>query len=383
MKRKSFYVVIMCIVLGLAFVAEGDCADKTPYKVGAVLSITGPASFLGEPERRTLELIKEKVNAQGGINGHPLDLIIYDNATEATKHVMALKRLIEQDQVCAIIGPSTSGNTLAGIPIIEKAGVPNVSLAASVKVVEPVKKWVFKTPKTDALNIRKLLGHAKKMGYKKVAIIHSDSGYGKSGEEQFVKIAPAMGFEVVGAESFSDKDSDMTAQLTRLKAKGAEAIVGYSASPAGSIIVKNMKQLGMTAQLYHSTGWASQKYVDLAGEAANGVMVSSGRFLVMDQIPYWSTYKPVLEVYKTEFESKYKLSVNEFGGHAWDAMMLVLMALEKVGDDKAKIRDSIENTKNFLGINGYFSFSPEDHNGLDSSSFVMIRVENMKFKLAE
>jgi len=383
MSRKGFYIVIMCLVLALGFAYKGDCADNKPYKVGAVLSITGPASFLGEPERQTLELIKEKVNAQGGINGHPLDLIIYDNATEATKHVMALKRLIEQDQVCAIVGPSTSGNTLAGIPIIEKAGIPNVSLAASVKVVEPVKKWVFKTPKTDALNIRKLLGHAKKMGYKKVAIIHSDSGYGKSGEEQFVKIAPEMGFEVVGAESFSDKDSDMTAQLTRLKAKGADAIIGYSASPAGSIIVKNMKQLGMTAQLYHSTGWASQKYVDLAGEAANGVMVSSGRFLVMDQIPYWSTYKPVLEVYKSEFEAKYKLAVNEFGGHAWDAMMLVLMALEKHGDDKAKIRDAIENTKNFLGINGYFSFSPKDHNGLDSSSFVMIRVENMKFKLAE
>ncbi len=380
MKKKILVIAIACLVFGLTFMPNAFSADKRPYKVGVVLSITGPASFLGEPERKTLVMVEELVNAQGGINGHPLKLIIYDNATAATKHVMALKRLIEQDQVCAIIGPSTSGNTLAGIPIIEKAAVPMVSLAASIKIVEPVKKWVFKTPKTDKLNITKLLQHAKKMGYKKVAVIHSDSGYGKSGEEQFVKIAPAMGFKVVGNESFSDKDTDMSPQITRLKARGAEAIIAYSASPAGSIIVKNCKQLGVTAQLYHSTGWASQKYVDLAGTAANGVVISSGRFLVMDQLPYWSPYRPVLELYKSEFEARYKLAVNEFGGHAYDAAMLVLNALEQYGDDKVKIRNSIENTQNFLGINGYFNYSPQEHNGLDLSSFVMIRVENMRFK---
>ena len=383
MKKKSISVAILGLVMGLMLTPMNAWAEKKPYKVGAVLAITGPASFLGEPERQTLELIKEKVNSQGGINGHPLELVIYDNGTEATKHVMAVKRLIEQDQVCAIIGPSTSGNTLAGIPIIEKAGVPAISCGASIKITKPVKKWVFSTPKADALNITKLLTHAKKMGYKKAAIIHSDSGYGKSGEEQFVKIAPAMGFEVVGVESFSDKDSDMTAQLTRLKAKGAEAIVAYSASPAGSLIVKNMKQLGMTAQLYHSTGWCSQKYIDLAGEAANGVMVCSGRFLVMDQLPYWSSYRPLLQFYKQDYQEKFNLTVNEFGGHSWDAMMLILNALEKFGDDRAKIRDSIENTRNFLGINGIFNFGPDKHMGLDLNSYVMMRVEDMKFKLVE
>jgi len=375
---------LMCMFITLFLVVNfAWSAEEKPYKVGVSLEITGAASFLGEPERNTLMMIEERVNKEGGINGHPLKLIIYDNATDSTKHVMALKRLIEQDEVVAIIGPSTSGNTLAGIPITDKAAVPSISLAASIKIVEPVKKWVFKTPKTDALNITKLLGHAKKMGFKKVAIIYSDSGYGVSGKEEFDKIAPKMGFTIVASETFGDKDTDMTAQLTKIKASGAEAIIAYSASPAGSIICKNHKQLGMKARLYHSTGWASQQYVDLAGDAANGVLLSSGRLLVMDQIPYWSPYLPVLELYKTEYESKFKLKLNEFGGHAWDAMMMILKALEKVGPDKAKIRDEIENTKNFLGINGYFNYTPKDHNGLDLSSFVMIEVVNQKFKLIE
>ncbi len=374
---------IMWLLVFSFMVAPVWAADKKPYVVGASLEITGAASFLGEPERNTLAMIEERVNKEGGIDGHPLKLILYDNATDSTKHVMALKRLIEQDQVVAIIGASTSGNTLAGIPIIEKAAVPSISLAASIKIVEPVKKWVFKTPKTDALNITKLLNHAKKMGVKKVAIIHSDSGYGVSGTEEFDKIAPKMGFTIVASESFGDKDTDMTAQLTKIKASGAEAIIAYSASPAGSIICKNHKQLGIKAKLYHSTGWASQQYVDLAGDAANGVLLSSGRFLVMDQIPYWSPYLPVLEMYKNDYESKFKLKVNEFGGHARDAIMMILKALEKVGPDKTKIRDEIENTKNFLGINGYFNYSPKDHNGLDLSSFVMIEVVNQKFKMIE
>lgn len=376
------FAILFIFTLSLSLI-HSQAAEKKPYKVGASLEITGAASYLGEPQRNTLMMLEEKINKEGGINGHPLKMIIYDNASESTKHVMGLKRLIEQDEVVSIIGASTSGNTLAGIPIIEKAAIPSISLAASGKIVEPVKKWVFMTPKTDTMNVTKLLTHAKKMGFKKAALIHSDSGYGMSGKEQFEQIAPKMGFSIVAMESFGDKDSDMTTQLTKIKAKEAEAIIAYSASPAGSIIVKNWKQLGMKAKIYHSLGWASQEYVDLAGDSANGVFLSAGRMLVIDQIPYWSPFRPILETYRRDYEEKYKLKFNEFGGHAWDATMLIASALEKYGEDKEKIRGHIENTKNFLGVNGYFNFSPEKHNGLDLSALVMIEVVDKKFKLAE
>jgi branched-chain amino acid transport system substrate-binding protein len=305
MKGKNLgYALAFIFILSFLLVYPTWAAEKTPFKIGATLEITGPASYLGEPARNTLVMLEEKINKEGGINGHPLKLIIYDNATDSTKHVMALKRLIEQDEVGAIIGPMTSGNTLAGIPIIEKASIPSISLAASNKIAEPVKKWIFMTPKTDTMNITKLLTHAKSLGFKKAALIHSDSGYGMSGKEQFEIIAHKMGFSIVAMESFGDKDSDMTTQLTKIRASGAEAIVAYSASPAGSIIVKNLKQLGMKAKLYHSLGWASQDYVDLAGEAANGVLLSAGRMLVLEQIPYWSPFRPPLEVYKRDYEEK-------------------------------------------------------------------------------
>ncbi len=380
--RKSVLGFLLLFIPSLLLTAAW-AAEKTPFKVGASIEITGAASYLGEPQRNTLVMLEEKINKEGGINGHPLKIIIYDNASESTKHVMGIKRLIDQDDVLAVIGASTSGNTLAGIPIIEKAAVPSISLAASGKIVEPVKKWVFMTPKTDTMNVTKLLTHAKGLGLKRAALIHSDSGYGMSGKEQFEQIAPKLGFTIVAMESFGDKDSDMTTQLTKIKAKDAEAIIAYSASPAGSIIVKNWKQLGMKAKLYHSLGWASQEYVDLAGEAANGVYLSAGRMLVIDQIPYWTPFRPVLETYRRDYEEKFKMKFNEFGGHAWDAIMLIASGLEKYGADKEKIRTHIENTKNFLGVNGYFNFSPTRHNGLDLSALVMIEVVNNKFKLAE
>jgi branched-chain amino acid transport system substrate-binding protein len=385
MKRCKSFKAGLSFLFVFLFVlpSAGLASEEKPYKVGVSMEITGGASFLGEPERNTLVMMEEQINKAGGINGHPVKLIIYDNGTDSTKHVMALKRLIEQDEVVAIIGPGTSGNTLAGIPIVEKAAVPTVSTASSIKIVEPVKKWVFNTANTDVINVKKILNHVRKLGLKKVAILYSDSGYGISAKETFDKIAPEMGFPIVASETFTDKDTDMTAQLTRIKASGAEAIFVATASPAGSIICKNYKQLGVSAKMYQSTGFASQQYVDLAGDAANGIFLAGGRFLVLDQLPSNSPYRPVLEKYKKEYESRFNLKVNEFGGQAHDAMMLVMNAMRKAGSDKAKIRDEIENTKNFLGVKGYFNMSPTNHNGLDERCLVMIEVMNKKFKFLE
>lgn len=376
---------ILCLfILSLSVVHFVGAAEKTPYKVGVSLDVTGPASFLGEPERNTLVMIEERVNREGGINGHPLKLIIYDNATDTSKHVMNLKRLIEQDKVCAILGGSTSGVSLAGIPVVEKAQIPNICFAASIKVVEPVKKWVFKTLKTDKTSISAGLVYGKKLGFKKVAFMHGDTSAGISALDEFEKLAPQMGFTVVGIEAFGDKETDMTSQLTKIRAKNPDFIFAYPASPAGSAISKNWKMLGIKARLMQGTGYASQEYIDLAGEAGNGVLVTSGRFIISDQIPFWSPYKPVLELYKNSYMEKYKgIKVNEFGGHAWDGMMVLLMALEKSGDDPAKIRDNIENTKNFFGVNGLYKFSPTDHCGLGPDSCVIVEVQNQKFKLLD
>jgi len=361
----------------------GITSAQEPYKIGAIFSITGPNSPLGEPERNTAVMIAEQINAAGGINGHPLELIVYDTAGEETKAVMEAKRLIERDKVLVIIGPSLSGTTLAVVPIVEKAEIPFISCAASVKIVEPVKKWVFKTPQTDTLAVEKILDYLKEGGISKVAMINVDNAFGISGREQLEALAPPVGIEVVAKESFGDKDTDITVQLTRIKGTDAQAVICWGTNPGPAIVAKNMKQLEMKIPLIQSHGVANMKFIELAGEAAEGVILPAGKLIVAEYLPDDDPQKATLMKYKEEYESKYGQAVDTFGGHAWDSLWLVIKALEKVGPDKAKIRDEIENTKNFIGTGGIFNFSPEDHNGLVKEAFVMVEIKDGKWTLAE
>jgi len=379
---KKLLVLALAVSI-LTILMVGITSAQEPYKIGAIFSITGPASPLGEPERNTAIMVAEQINAAGGINGHPLELIVYDTAGEETKSVMEVKRLIERDKVIAIIGPSRSGTTLAVVPIVEKAEIPFISCAASIKIVEPVKKWVFKTPQSDFLAVEKIIDYLKEKGISKVAMINVDNAYGMSGREQLDALAIPAGIEIVAKESFGDKDTDMTVQLTGIKGTDAEAVVCWGTNPGPAIVAKNMKQLEMNIPLIQSHGVANMTFIELAGEAAEGVILPAGKLIVAEYLPDDDPQKATLMEYKEQYESKYGQAVDTFGGHAWDALWLVIKALEKVGLDKAKIRDEIENTKNFTGTGGIFNFSPEDHNGLIKEAFVMVKIEDGKWTLAE
>ncbi|MGA1843797.1 MAG: ABC transporter substrate-binding protein [bacterium] len=375
-------VIIILFIACMVFPGTGR-AEKEPYTIGAIFSVTGPASWLGEPERNTAQMIADKVNAAGGINGHPLKLIIYDTEGDETKSVLNAKKLIERDQVLAIIGPSRSGSSLAVIPVVEEAGVPNISCAASAKITEPIKRWVFKVAQSDSFCAEKMFDYMLKKGITKVAIITVSDGYGDSGRIELQKAAKNMGITIVADERYSNKDTDMTVQLTKIKGTDAQAIVNWSIGPTQVIITKNVYQLGLKIPLFQSSGFGSTKNIDQAGPAASGVLVPVGRILVADLLPDDHYQKKVLMGYKKEYEERFGSEVSTFGGHAYDAMYILVDALKAVGPDRAKIRDYIENLQGFMGIADIYRFSPDDHCGLTKDAFEMLQVRNGSFALAE
>ena len=373
---------MLAAVLGLLLLTGSSLlAAPEPYVVGAVFDITGPASPLGTPERDTARLVEEMVNRTGGINGHPLRLVIYDNGSEETKCVMAFKKLIEKDEVLAIVGPSQSGTTLAVVNIVEAAQVPLVSCAASIKIVSPVKKWVFKTPQNDNFAVQKLIEYFRTHRIKRIAFINVANAFGTSGLEQAQKLFPGYGMSIIATESFGPTDTDMTAQLTRIRAANPDAVVCWGTNPGPALVTRNMRQLGMTQPLFMSHGVANRKFIELAGDAADGVIFPAGRLLVVDSIPKTDPRYRVLARYSKLFQTKYGREADTFGGHAWDALHLVVAALKAVGPDRAKMRDYIEKTRGFVGTAGIFNFSPQDHNGLSKDAFVMVKISNGRWEL--
>jgi branched-chain amino acid transport system substrate-binding protein len=383
--------IIVALALSLLALVWGSAVAtaQEAYRIGAIFSITGPGSSLGIPERDTALMIEADVNAKGGVKGpdgkmHPLKLVIYDDASDETKAVLAAKKLIDEDKVTAIVGTTLSGTSLAIVDTVQKAEMPLVSCAAAAKIVEPVaeRKWVFKTPQSDHLIVGVLVDYLKAKGLTKVGWLNVDYAFGQQGWIEFEKAAQKAGLAIAGNEKFGQKDVDMTPQLTRVKAANPQAVVIWSIPPSASIATKNYADLGIAAPLFQSHGVGNKKYIELAGAAANNVMFPAGKLLVAEQLADNDPQKATLLAYARDFETKYGPR-NTFGGHASDAVQLVVLAMEKAGTDRAKVRSTIETTKNFVGITGVFDFSPADHNGLDRRAAAMIQIADGQWRLAK
>jgi len=362
-------------VIVLAFAAAAAFAQE-PIRVGAFLSVTGPAAFLGDPEQKTLEMYVERLNAAGGINGRKLALTVYDDAGDAEKARTFTKRLIEQDKVDVIVGGSTTGTTMAAVPLVEQAQIPFISLAGAVVIIEPAKKWVFKTPHTDRMACEKIFTDVKSRQLTKVALISGTGGFDKSMRGECVKVAPKYGVEIVADETYGAADTDMTAQLTKIRGtQSVQAVLNAGFGQGPAIVTRNYRQLGITAPLYQSHGVASKEYVKLSGDAAEGVRLPAAALLVADILPDADPQKKVVVAYKSEYETKYKSDVSTFGGHAYDGLMLAAEAVRRAGGtDKAKVRDALEATRGYVGTGGVVNMSADDHMGLDLTAFQMLEV---------
>ena len=351
-------------------------------KIGGLFSVTGPPAFLGEPERNTAKMVVDNINKAGGIKGQKLELVYYDTAGDATKAVQMATKLIKDDKVVAIIGPSTTGESMAVIPVVEREKVPLISCAAGSKITDPVKRYVFKTAQNDGLAVAKIYEYLQKHKQHKVALLTVSDGFGASGREQLKALAGKYGIQIVVDDTYGPKDTDMTSQLTKIRGSQAQVLIVWGTNPGPAVIAKNAKQLGLKLPLYMSHGVSSKKFIALAGDAAEGVKLPSGKVIVSDVLPKNDPQKGSLLTYVKDYQKHFKAEGDHFGGHAWDAVMLVKAAIEKGGATTEGIRAGLEGLKDFHGIGGTFNFSSHDHAGLNKDAFIMVDIKNKDWVIA-
>jgi branched-chain amino acid transport system substrate-binding protein len=382
--RQTGGVLVFVAAAALALVA-GRALAQQPVRIGAFLSITGPAAFLGDPENKTLELYVERLNAAGGVLGRKLQLVSYDDAGDAEKARTFAKRLIEQDKVDVIVGGSTTGTTMAVVPLVEAAQIPFLSLAGAVVIVEPVKRWVFKTPHTDRMACEKIFVDMQARGVSRVALISGAGGFDKSMRAECLNVAKKHRIDIVADETYGAGDTDMTAQLTKIKsAPGVQAVLNAGFGQGPAIVTKNYRQIGMSLPLYQSHGVASKEFIKLAGPAAEGVRLPAAALLVADTLPESDPQKRVVLGYKREYEKRFNSEVSTFGGHAYDGLMLAVEAMKRAGStDKARVRDALENLHGYMGTAGVVNMAPGDHMGLDLTAFRMLEVRNGNWGLVK
>ena len=373
-------IVSALIVLAMAIPSQA----AQPIRIGGLFAVTGPASFLGEPERNTLEMLVKEINAKGGVKGSKIELFVYDTQGDATKAVQLATKLIRNNKVVAIIGPSTTGESMAVIPVAERERIPLISCAAGIKITDPVKKWVFKTPANDHVAAEKIFNYAAKRKQRKVALLTVSDSFGSSGREQLKAMAAKKGFKVVADEVYSPKDTDMTPQLTKIRGAGPDAIICWGTNPGPAVVTRNLKQLGIAIPLYQSHGVASKKYIELAGAtAAEGVTLPAGKLAVYDILPKNDPQVKLLRQYDQQYRKNFGGEASTFGGYAYDGLQLVIEAIKRSGTTPDSIRSGIEQTRKMVGISGIFTMSSADHNGLDLSAFEMVKVSKGDWALAK
>lgn len=381
---RSFIRAALPVLLTLT-AGHGAHADG-PIRIGTLFSTTGPVGFIGDPEQKAAELLVKKVNAAGGVLGRNIELVSYDDASEPARNSTLTKRLIESDKVDLLIGGTITPLAMAMIPSVERAEVPYVSVGGGLPIVDPVKKWVFKTPHTDRQVALRLLQDLKEHGHTKVGLLSETSGFGQSGRKEITENAASYGITIVADEKYGPKDTDVTPQLTGLKgASGIDAVLifcGAGSSP--SMAVKNYERLGLKLPLYLPHAVVNDEFLKLTGAASEGARMPTAIFVVPDAVPSDDPQKPVIDAFYKDYEAAYHERPSPFAGNAYDAVLLAVDAIRRAGStDKAKVRQALEDTKDLPGLNGVFTMSATDHHGLKIESLRMHTVHAGKFALAK
>jgi len=363
-----------------------------PIKLGAFFALSGPAAHIGTPTKLVADMVVDQINKGGGINGRPIELIIGDTESDPAKAATIAKKFIFTDKVAAIIGPTSTAEGMNVKKIVEEASVPTFMTVGGDPVIMGGEKlgsynYVFKSPQRSSTAVKKLFGYLKDKKLTKVGLLTASDAFGKDGLVWLEKLAPDFGITFVGKESFGPSDTDMTAQLTKIKNADPQALVVWTIGPAGAIVAKNKAQLGIKVPLFQCHGQPDPKYIELAGKASEGDRMPATKLMAAAQLPDSDPQKKVIQefirLYKDVYHYDNQFPINTHSGYAWDAIYIVTNAMKKAGTDPKALRNAIEQTQGYVGVSGIYNLTPEDHNGLGVDSMVMVQVKDGKFVLAE
>jgi len=388
-KVQKLLVLVALLALMLS---GGNVFAKGTIKIGAFFDLSGPAAFIGTPTKLVADMVVDKINKEGGVNGKEIELVIGDTEGDPAKAVNIAKKFIYKDKVAAIIGPTRTGTGMAVKKIIHGGKIPAFMTVGGDPVIMGGAKlgpfdWVFKSPQRSSVAVKRLFSYLKEKGLTKIALLTASDGFGKDGSRWLTKLAPEFGLTIVAQEAFGPRDTDMTAQLTNAKNAVPQAIVVWTIGPAGSIVSKNKAQLGIDLPLFQCHGLPDPKYIELAGKASEGDRMPATKLMVVDALPDSDPQKPVIQEFVRLYTDKYhydkQFPINTHSGYAWDAIMIVANAMKKAGTEADALRAAIEMTKGYVGVSGVYNLTPEDHNGLDVDSMVIVQVKDGKFVMAE
>jgi len=388
MRTRIAILIIAALALGTA--TQPSLAAE-PIKLGAFFALSGPAAHIGTPTKLVAQMVVDKINKEGGINGRPIELVLGDTESDPAKAAVIAKKFIFSDKVAAIIGPTSTAEGMSVKKIVEEAGVPTFMTVGGDPVIMGGNfgpyTYVFKSPQRSSTAVRKLYGYLKAKGMTKVALFTASDSFGKDGLGWLERLAPEFGISFTAKESFGPSDTDMTAQLTKIKNSAPQAIVTWTIGPAGSIVAKNKLQLGIPIPLFQCHGLPDPKYIELAGKASEGDRMPATKLMVADALPASDLQIKVItefiRLYRDVYKHDKEFPINTHSGYAWDAITIVANAMKKAGTDPKALRAALEETKGYVGVSGVYNLTAEDHNGLGVDSLVMVQVKDGRFVLAE
>lgn len=375
-RRLTVITLAVAMAAGVLLPGGPVLGQGGPIKIGTVFAVTGPASSLGKPEKDTVTMLQAQLAASGGIGGRPVQIITYDSEGDPTKAVLLMKKAVTEDNVVAVVGGTTSPESQPMADYAMSADIPFMSVAASTTLSVPSRAWVFQMPQRNATAAAKALEYLVAVHAKTFAFLYRNDDFGQDGLVALRTYGLHQGITLVDTEPFAATDTDLSVQVARSRAKNPDAMVVWSTPPTASIAAKNIRQLGMKTPILESHGIANKAFIQLAGPAAEGVVFPAGKLLVVDKLPAGDPQKALLEKYAKDFEAANKYAANTFGGHAFDGITMLLDAIRRVGPDKTKIRDYLENLKGFIGTGGIFNMSPQNHNGLATKDMVLVVIKN-------
>ena len=381
----------------IAFLGSSAAAaqDKPELRIAAIIAVTGPASALGAPERNAVELFDKTWSNRTDLP-FKIKVISYDDGSDPTKSVSLTRKAIEEDKAHVVVCCTTTPGSMAIIDTVSAAKVTMISMASSLSIVEPAsaRPFTFKTPTSDKLMLQRTLDYMKRQGIKKIGFFGLEDAYGEGGLKELQNVAKDTGIELVATERFARQDTNFTPQALRLKQAGLDAAYIHAIPPSADLAHEALKRVGYTGPIYHGGGSSINAFVDIGKANVEGAIVGVGALNVYDQIKQDNPLRPVLAKFAELYDGAYgKGKVDLFAGQSWDAMMLAVDAYQRATASGAKvddlaatrvaIKDAMEHTREWPGVNGIFNITPTDHLGLDKRSTFLSQIKGGKFVLIE